>query len=384
MRFAALAVTALLTALSTTVQTAAAQTTTVQTTAAQTTTPAVSNEPLSKWPAKDSLYVAHNFRFGTGETLPELNLHYLTLGAPHRNAAGRVDNAVLLLHGTGGDRRTLLNPFFSNQLFGPGQPLDIAHYFLILPDDIGQGDSSKPSDGLRMKFPRYDYDDMVRSQHQMLVEGLGVDHLRLILCTSMGCMQSFVWGETYPGFTDALMPLACLPTQIAGRNRMMRYMAIENIKNDPAWQNGNYAAEPAVGLRTANEMLLIMGSAPLVMQKSATTRDAAEKYVDSYLARAVAHTDANNLIYYVDASRNYDPSAHLDRITVPVMFINSADDFINPPELGIAEKLAKQMPHAQFILIPISNATRGHGTHTMAAIWKDHLVELLKESEPNP
>jgi homoserine O-acetyltransferase len=233
-----------------------------------------------------------------------------------------------------------------------------------------------------MKFPRYDYDDMVRSQHQMLLEGLGVDHLRLILGTSMGCMQSFVWGETYPGFADALMPLACLPTAIAGRNRMMRYMAIENIKNDPAWQNGNYVTEPAVGLRTANEMLLIMGSAPLVMQKAAPTRQAAEEYVDSYLARAVARTDANNLIYYVDASRNYDPSAQLGRITVPVMYINSADDFINPPELGIAEKLAKQMSHAKFVLIPISDATRGHGTHTQAAIWKDYLVELLKESEP--
>jgi homoserine O-acetyltransferase len=378
MRFAAIAVTALLATFS-----ASAQTATVQT-AVQTAKPAVSKESVSKWPAKDNLYVAHNFRFGTGETLPELNLHYLTLGTPHRNAAGHVDNAVLLLHGTGGDRRTLLNPLFSDELFGPGQPLDITRYFLILPDDIGQGDSSKPSDGLRMKFPRYDYNDMVRSQRQMLVEGLGVNHLRLILGTSMGCMQSFVWGETWPGFADALMPLACLPTQIAGRNRMMRYMAIENIKNDPAWQNGNYTTEPAVGLRTANEMLLIMGSAPLVMQNRAPTRDAAEKYVDASLARAVAHTDANNFIYYVDASRNYDPSAHLDRITVPVMFINSADDFINPPELGIAEKLTKQMPRAQFILIPISGATRGHGTHTMAALWKDHLVELLKESESKP
>jgi homoserine O-acetyltransferase/O-succinyltransferase len=373
MRFAAITAAALLAAISVSAQPAI-----------QTAKPAVSNQPVAIWPVKDSLYVAHNFRFGTGETLPTLNLHYLTLGTPHRNAAGRVDNAVLLLHGTGGDRRTLLNLVFSDQLFGPGQPLDIRRYFLIFPDDIGHGDSSRPSDGLRMKFPRYDYDDMVRSQHQMLVEGLGVDHLRLILGTSMGCMQSFVWGETWPGFADALMPLACLPTQIAGRNRMMRYMAIENIRKDPAWQNGNYTAEPAAGLRTANEMLLIMGSAPLVMQQRAPTREAAEKYVDSYLASAVAHTDANNLIYYVDASRNYDPSAHLDRITVPVMFINSADDFINPPELGIAEKLTKQMPHAQFILIPISGATRGHGTHTMAAIWKDHLVELLKESKPNP
>jgi homoserine O-acetyltransferase len=336
----------------------------------------------TKWPVKDSVYVAHNFRFGSGETLPELKLRYLTLGNPHRNAAGRIDNAVLLLHGTGGNRRTLLVPQFSDVLFGPGQPLDITRYFLIFPDDIGQGDSSKPSDGLRMKFPHYDYDDMVRSQHQMLLEGLGVDHLRLILGTSMGCMQSFVWGETYPGFADALMPLACLPTAIAGRNRMMRYMAIENIKNDPAWQNGNYATEPVLGLRTANEMLLIMGSAPLVMQKIAPTREAAEEYVDKYLARTTASTDANNLIYYVDASRNYDPSAQLGRITVPVMYINSADDFINPPELGIAEKLAKQMPHAKFILIPISDATRGHGTHTQAAIWKGYLVELLRESEP--
>jgi homoserine O-acetyltransferase/O-succinyltransferase len=351
---------------------------------AQTTpsAPVASAVAATKWPVKDNLYVAHNFRFGSGETLPELKLRYITLGNPHRNASGHVDNAVLLLHGTGGNRRTLLVPQFSDVLFGPGQPLDITRYFLIFPDDIGQGDSSKPSDGLRMKFPRYDYDDMVRSQHQMLLEGMGVDHLRLILGTSMGCMQSFVRGETYPGFADALMPLACLPTAIAGRNRMMRYMAIENIKNDPAWQNGNYATEPVVGLRTANEMLLIMGSAPLVMQKAAPTREAAEEFVDKYLTRVGASTDANNLIYYVDASRNYDPSAQLGRITVPVMYINSADDFINPPELGIAEKLAKQMPHAKFVLIPISDATRGHGTHTQAAIWKDYLVELLRESEP--
>ncbi len=340
--------------------------------------------PATHWPVKDSLYIAHNFRFGSGQTLPELKLHYLTLGQPHRNSAGRVDNAVLLLHGTGGNRRTLLVPQFSDVLFGPGQPLDTAHYFLILPDDIGQGDSSKPSDGLRMNFPRYDYDDMVRSQHQMLLEGLGVDHLRLILGTSMGCMQSFVWGETYPGFADALMPLACLPTAIAGRNRMMRYMAIENVKHDPAWQGGNYTTEPEEGLRTANEMLLVMGSAPLVMQKNAPTREAAETYVDDYLTRVDARTDANNLIYYVDASRNYDPSAQLAQITVPVMYINSADDFINPPELGIAEKLVKQMSHAKFVLIPISDATRGHGTHTQAAIWKNYLVELLRESEPKP
>jgi len=327
-------------------------------------------------------YIADDFHFGSGESLPELKLHYLTLGTPHRNAAGHVDNAVLLLHGTGGNAHTLFVPMFSNPLFGPGEPLDITKYYLIFPDDIGQGDSSKPSDGLHMKFPHYDYDDMVRSQHQMLLEGLHVDHLRLILGTSMGCMQSFVWGETYPGFIDALMPLACNAVPLAGRNRMTRYMAIENIENDPAWKNGEYTSEPAEGLRTANEMLLLMGSAPLQMQKLYPTRDAAEKYVDSYLDRAGKSTDANNLIYYVNASRNYDPSKELAKITVPVMWINSADDFINPPELGIAQKQVTEMPHAKFVLLPITDATRGHGTHTIANIWKDYLVELLKDSEP--
>ena len=334
------------------------------------------------WPTKEGLYVIHHFRFGTGETLPELNLHYLTLGTPHRNAAGHVDNAILLLHGTGGDRRSLLAPQFSNELFGPGQPFDITRYFLILPDDIGHGDSSKPSDGLRMHFPQYDYDDMVRSQYLMLAEGLHVDHLRLILGTSMGCMQSFVWGETYPSFATALAPFACLPTEIAGRNRMMRYMAITNVKADPVWKNGDYTTEPELGLRTANEMLLVMGSSPLQMQKAAPTRAAAEAFVDRYLDRSDDHTDANNLIFYINASRNYNPEGKLASITAPVLYINSADDYINPPELGIADRLAKQIPHCRFILIPTSDATRGHGTHTQAAVWKQYLIDFLRETEP--
>jgi homoserine O-acetyltransferase/O-succinyltransferase len=334
------------------------------------------------WPTKDGTYTIRDFRFGTGEMLPELRLHYLTLGAPHKDAAGHTDNAILLLHGTGGDARSLLNPIFADELFGPGQPLDITRYYLILPDDIGHGSSSRPSDGLRMRFPRYDYDDMVRSQHAMLLEGLGVDHLRLILGTSMGCMQTFVWGETYPGYADGLVPLACLPTAIAGRNRMMRYMAIEAIKRDPAWQAGDYTTEPAQGLRTANEMLMIMGLSPLTAQKAAPTRAAAETYVEQYLERTMARTDANNMIYYLDASRNYDPGPNLDRITVPVLYINSADDYINPPELGIAETLAKRMPHCRFVLLPISEATRGHGTHTAAAAWKNYLVEFMQASAP--
>ncbi len=337
------------------------------------------NQPASPYTGQPGNIDLPNFHFNTGETLPSLHLHYLTLGTPHRDAAGHTDNAVLLLHGTGGSAHSLFSPVFANVLFGPGQPLDIAKYFLIFPDDIGHGESSKPSDGLRMRFPKYTYDDMVRSQRAML-EQMHVDHLRLILGTSMGCMQSFVWGEAYPGFSDALMPLACLPTALAGRNRMMRYMAIENIERDPAWQGGNYTTEPKEGLRSASELLFIMGSAPLVQQKAAPTRAAAEHFIDNYLDRVVTTEDADDFIYQFDASRDYNPEPGLSKITVPVMYINSADDFINPPELGIAERLAKQMPHARFVLLPITDQTRGHGTHTQAAIWRDYLVQLLNES----
>jgi homoserine O-acetyltransferase/O-succinyltransferase len=342
---------------------------------------AQSPAPAGKWPTVDGNVTLKDFRFGTGETLPELKLHYLTLGSPHRNAAGHTDNVVLLLHGTGGDAHSLMNPLFSDVLFAPGGVLDITKYFIILPDDIGHGQSSKPSDGLHAHFPAYDYDDMVRSQHMML-EAMKIDHLRLILGTSMGCMQTFVWGETYPDFADALAPLACLPVQIAGRNRMMRYMMIQAIELDPAWMGGEYKTEPTEGLRNANDLLLVMGSSPLQMQKVAPTREAAEKYVDNYLARTMASADANNMIFYFNASRNYDPSPHLDRITAPVLWINSADDYINPPELGIAEKMVKKMPNAQFILIPISDATRGHGTHTVAAVWKDYLAAFMQKTEP--
>jgi homoserine O-acetyltransferase len=328
-----------------------------------------------RWPVHDGSFDIPNFRFRDGETLAKLHLHYLTLGAPHRDGQGHVDNAILLLHGTGGNAHSLLAPQFSNVLLGPGQ---------IFPDDIGHGQSSKPSDGLRMHFPAYDYDDMVASQHAMLVDGLHVDHLRLIFGTSMGCMESFVWGETYPAFSDALAPFACLPVEIAGRNRMMRYMAMDAIRRDPAWMNGDYAAAPAQGLRTALEMIFIMGSSPLQMQKSFPTRQAAEQRVNDYLDHAIGTTDANDFLYYVDASRNYDPSARLSTITTPVLWINSADDFINPPELGIAETMVGRMAHAKFILIPISDATRGHGTHTQAAVWKNYLANFLAQTERRP
>jgi len=335
----------------------------------------------ASWPTADGTYTIDHFQFKDGETIDHLRLHYLTLGQPHRDAAGHVDNAVLLLHGTGGDAHSLLNPVFSNVLFVPGGVLDITKYFLILPDDIGHGTSSKPSDGLHARFPQYDYDDMVRSQYLMLTDGMHVDHLRLILGTSMGCMESFVWGETYPGFAQALAPFACLPVELAGRNRMMRHMAIQAIKQDPAWMGGDYKTEPVEGLRTANEMIWIMGTAPLQLQKVAPTRAEAEAFIDGAIATAMAKTDANDLMYYLNASRNYNPAAKLGTIQVPVLWINSADDFINPPELGIAEKMVKEMPRAKFILIPISDATRGHGTHTAAAVWKDYLAEFMRETE---
>src|SRR5579859_3696249 len=264
------------------------------------------------WPTKDAAVTLRDFKFGSGETLPELKLHYLTLGTAHRNAAGHVDNAVLLLHGTGGNARSLLNPLIANVLFAPGGLLDITKYFLILPDDIGHGQSSKPSDGLHAHFPAYDYDDMVRSQRMML-DQMKIDHLRLILGTSMGCMQTFVWGETNPGFADALAPFACLPVQIAGRNRMMRYMAIQAIKQDPAWMDGEYKTEPKQGLNNANEITFIMGSSPLQLQKIAPTREKAEQYIDGVLARSDAGTDANDMIFYFNASRNYDPNPSLER-----------------------------------------------------------------------
>ena len=343
--------------------------------------PPHSSYAATHWPIHDGVYHIRDFRFASGETLGDLRLHYLTLGTPRHDAAGHIVNAVLLLHGTGGDAHSLLNPVFSDVLFGAGQPLDINRYFIILPDDIGHGESSKPSDGLRMSFPHYTYEDMVRSQRAMLVDGLHVEHVRLILGTSMGCMQSFVWGETYPSFSDALMPLACLPIEIAGRNRMFRYMAIQSIRGDPAWNSGNYEREPMEGLRGAARIILIAGSAPQQMQSAFPTRPQAEDYARRTVDKLAAEYDADDFIYQFDASRDYNPEPRLTSIVVPVMWINSADDFINPPELNIAQQLAGRIPHAKFILIPASMQTYGHGTHTHAAVWESHLVELLRESD---
>jgi homoserine O-acetyltransferase/O-succinyltransferase len=333
------------------------------------------------WPApQEGEFVVRNFHFRSGETLPELRIHYATLGTPVKNSAGRTTNAVLILHGTGGSGRQFLQPRFAGVLFGPGQLLDATRYFIILPDNVGHGKSSKPSDGLRARFPSYEYADMVTLQHQLLEEGLGVNHLRLIIGTSMGCMHSWMWGETYPDMMDALMPLACLPVQIAGRNRVWRKMVIDGIRQDPDWKNGDYTSQPRAALQIAADFLLIAGSAPLHMQEELPTRDAADSYLDQSIRRITAGLDANDFLYAVNASRNYDPSPALATINAPIMFINSADDFINPPELGIAEREIKKVKAGKFVLLPVSEQTHGHGTHTWAAVWQQYLRELLQES----
>jgi homoserine O-acetyltransferase len=339
--------------------------------------------PAQAAPAvKEGDVIVRDFRFVSGETLPELRLHYRTLGEPRRDASGRVVNAVMILHGTGGSGAQFLRPQFADVLFRPGGLLDPAKYYIILPDGIGHGASSKPSDGLRAKFPAYDYDDMVEAQRRLLVDGLKVDHLRLIMGTSMGCMHAFVWGETHPQFADALMPLACLPTAIAGRNRVWRRMLMDAIRSDPDWMGGDYTVQPARALRTAQDLLLLAGAAPLPMQLASPTRDAADAWLDRTFPPGVAGLDANDLLYQVNASRNYDPSPGLERITAPVMWINSADDFINPPELGLAETFVPRIERVTYVLIPVSPEGRGHGTHTWAVFWQDRLAALLEASEP--
>jgi homoserine O-acetyltransferase len=325
--------------------------------------------------------VLRDFRFGSGERMGELRIHYATLGTPRRDAKGAVTNAVMVLHGTGGSGRQFLQPQFAGELFGPGQPLDLARYYVILPDGIGHGKSSKPSDGMRMRFPKYDYDDMVEAQRRMLVEGLKVTRLRLLMGTSMGCMHGFVWAETHPDFARAMMPMACLPVEIAGHNRMWRKLTVEGIKADPAWAGGNYSSPPLQGLRTAVSILQIAGVAPLYLQKAYPTRESADAYILDRVAKDLPTRDANDLIYQVEASRSYNPWPKLERIRVPMTWVNSSDDFINPAEYGIAEDSARRLKSGRYILIRATSDTRGHGTHTWAKFWRQELIDLLARTE---
>ena len=324
-------------------------------------------------------FVLKNFRFGTGEILPELRVHYRTIGAPRRDSKGSVANAVLVLHGTTGTGAQFLAENFAGVLFGPGQLLDATRFFLVIPDGIGHGGSSKPSDGLRARFPRYDYDDMVVAQHLLLTQGLGVDHLRLVIGTSMGGMHAWVWGEKYPDFMDGLVPLASVPTEIAGRNRVMRRMISDDIRNDPEWKGGNYERQPR-GLLAAVQVLVLMTSSPLRWHMTAPTREAADRLLEEQMRNRLSSVkDANDMLYAFEASRNYDPSRDLEKIRVPVLAINSADDVVNPPELGLMEKLMPRVRRGRYVLIPTGPETRGHGTHSYPKLWQEHLKKFLEE-----
>jgi homoserine O-acetyltransferase len=328
-------------------------------------------------------YTIRNFKFASGESLPELRIHYRTLGKVDKDAQGKTHNAVLIMHGTTGSGAQFIRPEFAGELFGKDQPLDATKFFVVLPDGIGHGKSSKPSDGMHAKFPRYGYIDMVEAQYRLLADGLGVNHARLVMGTSMGGMHTWLWGESHPEFMDALMPLASLPTQISGRNRAWRRMIIDAIRNDPAWNDGEYpaAAGQPPSLRTAAEMLWFMSSNPVLRQKEAPTLAKTDEVLDKFVDQIVKADDANDVLYALEASRDYDPGSNLEKIRAPLLSINSADDLINPPELGILEREIKRVPHGRAMVIPLSDKTRGHGSHTIAALWKDELSILLKESE---
>jgi len=323
-------------------------------------------------------FVARNFRFASGETLADVKLHYRTIGTPRKGADGVVRNAVLILHGTGGSGRGFVSEGYAGRLFGKGQLLDAERYFIILPDNVGHGQSSKPSDGLRMKFPSYRYADIVKLQHLLVTEGLGLSHLRLVMGTSMGAMHTWIWGYMFPNFMDGLVPLASNPVEIAGRNRIWRKALVDAIVTDPEWNGGNYTAQPR-GMASAIGFLLMATSVPMQWQRQFPTAAAADKYLANQIASRMKTTDANDMIYYFRASEDYNPEPHLERIVKPLLAINSADDFVNPPELPMMQDLIKRVKQGRFVLIPISDQTRGHGTHSLPQIWGEEVGKFLAD-----
>lgn len=331
-------------------------------------------------PVTEGDYQSAHFAFESGDTLDSLRMHYYTLGTPIADSQGNTLNAVLILHGTLSASPGFLGPQFGGYLFGQGQLLDARKYFIIFADGIGHGKSSRPSDGMHMHFPPYTYNDMVKAQYQLLTQRLKVNHLRLILGTSMGGMHAWVWGYTYPHFMDALLPLACQPAAIAGRNRMMRKMAIDLIKLDPAWQGGEYRSQPTLGLTGALSSFFFMNSSALQLQKAAPTRADADALVASNRIASLLGLDANDAIYALESSRFYDPSPFLGLIKAPVFAINSADDEINPPELPLMEAALKEVAKGRYILLPITERTVGHGTNSLPAVWGTYLKELLEIS----
>ena len=323
-------------------------------------------------------FVARDFTFSSGERIPEVRIHYRTVGTPRKDADGVVRNGVLILHGTGGTGSGFLGGSYGGRLFGKGQPLDAEKFFIILPDNVGHGGSSKPSDGLRMKFPKYRYADMVKLQYELVTKGLGLTNLKLVMGTSMGAMHAWDWGYMYPGFVAGLVPLASNPVEIGGRNRVWRKFLIDAIETDPSWQNGDYAAQPR-GLASAIGFLMMATSVPLQWQKQYPTIATADRYVADQVAARSKNTDANDMLYYYHAIEDYNPAPHMSKITAPLLAINSADDFVNPPELPMMQELIKQVKKGRFILLPITDETRGHGTHSLPAIWGGELVKFLQE-----
>ncbi len=320
---------------------------------------------------REATWVARDFRFHNGEVMPELRLGYLTIGEPS-------GTPVLVLHGTAGSSRSMISPAFAGQLFGPGQALDAAKHYIIIPDALGAGKSSKPSDGLRARFPQFNYADILAAQHRLLTEGLGIRHVRLVIGNSMGGMLTWLWGATHPDFMDAIVPMAAQPTAMSGRNWMLRRMMIETIRRDPAYQGGDYSSQPAslsLGFLFFN---IATNGGSQALQKSAPTRAAADAILDQRLAQPAA-ADANDLIYMYEASRDYDPEPLLGRIRARVLAINSADDERNPHETGLMAAAMARIPNARLWLIPGSTETAGHGTTGQARFWREELDRFLKE-----
>jgi len=328
-------------------------------------------------------YVIRDFEFRSGETLPGLRLHYRTIGEPRRGADGIVRNAVLIMHGTTGTGAQFLSPTFAGELYGPGQLLDATTHYLILTDAIGHGGSSKPSDGLHARFPKYGYHDMVTAQYRLLTEHLGVNHLRLVMGTSMGGMHSWMWGEMYPDFMDALMPLASLPGPISGRNRMWRKVMIDAVRTDPDWNGGDYTEQPSRAMHVISGLMDFMGGNPITHYRAHPTLESVDEAMAQSAERAIRSKDANDVMFAFAASEDYNPAPDLEKIQVPLLAINSADDLINPPELQILETEIQRVRKGRAIVIPLSDQTAGHGTHTRAAVWKNYLEELLAASAPS-
>lgn len=321
-----------------------------------------------------------DFVFHDGKTVQGLKLHYQTLGTPHRNAEGEIDNAVLLLHGTGGEGSNFLLPSFAEPLFADGRPLDTSKYFIIMPDSVGHGLSSKPSDGLKTEFPHYDYADMVALQHRVVTDELGVRQLRLILGTSMGCMHTYVWGVTYPAAARALMAMACSPFPVAGLNWTWRKGIVDAITTDPDWQGGNYQAQPAAAMRSAAVFMAIAGSGAPNLSALYPTQSDVDEMIKARVAETIKLADANDMIYQISASTGYDAWSSIDKIKVPVLWWDSADDFINPPTLPFPQMAQKRMANLRYKLLPASSETTGHLTFLQARFFADDVEDLLKQS----